>query len=89
MLIGSGGIKAMPAELDASADRLSVFMLARAGYNIDGADDFWKRLAATQPASILNGYTANHPATDARIAAINKTVAEIKAKKGSKKALVP
>jgi hypothetical protein len=89
MLIGSGGIKAMPAEMDASADRLAVFMLARAGYNIDGADDFWKRLAGAVPATVLNGYTANHPAVDARVAAINKAVAEAKAKRAAKKPLVP
>jgi hypothetical protein len=89
MLIGSGGIKAMPAELDASADRLAVYMLARAGYNIDGDDDFWKRLASAHPATVLNGFTANHPSTDARVAAINKAVAEVKAKKSAKKPLVP
>jgi hypothetical protein len=89
MLIGSGGIKAMPAEMDAAADRLAVYMLARAGYSIDGDDDFWKRLASAHPATVLNGYVANHPSTDARVAAINKTVAEVKAKKSAKKPLVP
>jgi hypothetical protein len=89
MLIGSGGIKAMPAELDAAADRLAVYLLARAGYNLEGIAPFWKRLAATHPASVLNGYVANHPATAARIAAIDKSVAEVKAKPGSRKSVLP
>jgi hypothetical protein len=89
MLIGSGGIKAMPAEMDVAADRLSIYMLARAGYNIDGDDDFWKRLAAAHPVTVLNGYVANHPATEARIAAINKAAAEVKAKRSAKKPLLP
>lgn len=89
MLIGSGGIKAMPAEMDAAADRLAIYMLARADYKIDAADDFWKRVAATYPATVLNGYTANHPAVDARVAAINKAIAEVKAKRSAKKPLVP
>ncbi|GAB3459493.1 hypothetical protein GCM10027321_17330 [Massilia terrae] len=89
MLIGSGGIKAMPAEMDASADRLAVYMLARAGYDINGDDDFWKRLASSVPATVLNGYTANHPAVDARATAINKAINEVKAKHASKKALLP
>jgi hypothetical protein len=89
MLIGSGGIKAMPAEQDAAADRLALYMLARAGYDIDGAGDFWKRLARTHPATVLNGYTANHPAVAARVAAIDKTAAEIKGKRAAKKPLVP
>ncbi len=89
MLIGSGGIRAMPQELDAAADTLSLYMLARAGYNIDGANAFWKRLAAAHPATVLNGYVANHPGTAHRLAAIDKTVAEIKAKQAARKPLTP
>lgn len=89
MLIGSGGIKAMPQDLDAAADSLSLYLLVRAGYRIDGAAQFWKRLAATYPATVLNGYVANHPATAYRLAVIEKTVAEIKAKQAAKKPLAP
>jgi hypothetical protein len=89
MLIGSGGIKAMPPELDAAADRLGLYLAARAGYEIDNADNFWKRLNETYPATVLNGYNANHPAIAARLAAIEKAQGEIKAKKSAKKPLVP
>lgn len=89
MLIGSSGIKAMSGEMDAAADSLSLYMLARAGYDYDDAGPFWKRLAATYPATVLNAYVANHPATAMRVAAIDKTVVEIKTKKNSKKPLVP
>jgi hypothetical protein len=89
MLIGSGGIKAMTAERDAAADRLSLYLLARAGYDIDDAASFWKRLSTTYPTTVLNGYTANHPATPARVAAIEATVAEIKGKRSARKPLVP
>jgi len=89
MLIGSGGIKAMPVADDVAADRLTIYLLARAGYRIDGASAFWKRLAATYPARILNGYTANHPSTTQRIAAIDKAVAEVKTRQSGKKPLVP
>ncbi|MEO7497532.1 MAG: M48 family metallopeptidase [Massilia sp.] len=88
-LITGGGIKAMPQDLDAAADRLSLYLLARAGYDIEGVDDFWKRLAATYPASVLTGYVANHPATAFRLAAIEKAAAEVKAKQAAKKPLVP
>jgi len=89
MLIGSGGIKAMPAELDVAADRLSLYLLARAGYDIADAATFWKRLHGTYPPTVLNGYTANHPATAVRVAAIEKAEDEIKAKRAAKKALLP
>ena len=89
MLIGSGGVKAMPAELDAAADRLAVYLLARAGYDLDGVEKFWKRLADTYPASVLNGYVANHPSTQVRLAAIDRAVAEVEGKRKSKQPLVP
>jgi hypothetical protein len=89
MLVGSGGIKATPAEMDAVADGLSLYLLSRAGYNIDAAAPFWKRLAATYPATVLNGYVANHPATAARLAAIDKTSADIRAKQGARKSVAP
>jgi hypothetical protein len=89
MLIGSGGIKAMTAETDAAADRLAVYLLARAAYDIDDIAAFWKRLAGAVPATVLNGYAANHPGTAARVTAIDKAVAEVKGKQGSKKPLVP
>jgi hypothetical protein len=89
MLIGSGGIKAMPAAEDVAADRLAVYLLARAGYRYEGASAFWKRLAAAYPAKVLNGYTANHPATAMRVVAIDKAVGEVKGKESAKKPLVP
>ena len=89
MLIGSGGMKAMPQELDSAADRLALYLLARAGYDIDHAKAFWQRLASQYPATVLNGYTANHPGTAARIAVIAKTRGEIKAKQSAKHALLP
>ena len=89
MLIGSAGLQAMPRALDAAADRLAIYLLARAGYNIDQAGAFWQRLASQYPATVLNGHTANHPATTYRIAAIDKAVAEIKAKRAGGKPLLP
>ena len=89
MLIGSAGIKAMSADMDIAADNLSLYLLTRAGYRSNAAAPFWKRLASTYPASVLNGYVANHPATAARLAAIDKSSAEIKAKQGAKKPLLP
>eukprot|EP01034_Spumella_vulgaris_P029452 gene29452-36511_t len=89
LLIGSGGIKPVPQDMDTAADSLALYMLARAGYNIDRVKPFWQRLSSQYPASVLNGYTALHPATSARFAAIDKGVAEIKAKLVAKKPLVP
>ncbi|WP_155837509.1 M48 family metalloprotease [Herminiimonas sp. CN] len=86
---GMAGIKAYPQNFDAAADNLSLYMLARAGYPIDNAAAFWQRLDRQYPATILNGYTAIHPATGYRLATIAKTVAEIQAKQANKKPLLP
>lgn len=86
---GMAGIKVYPENFDAQADKLSLYMLARAGYKIDNAAAFWQRLDQKIPASVLNGYTAIHPATASRSEAIAKTVAEIKSKQANKKALLP
>jgi len=89
MLIGSAGVKPTPADLDVAADHIALYMLARAGYNVDHAHAFWQRLSTQYPASVLNGYTAMHPAVNARLAGIDHTVAEIKAKQAAKKPLLP
>jgi len=89
LLIGSGGIKAMPGEADAAADRLGIYLAARAGYDVKDAPAFWTRLAETYPPSVLNGYSANHPALPQRLTAVEKAIAEVKAKRSAKKPLVP
>lgn len=89
MLNGSAGIKAMPQNLDAAADRLAIFLLARADYNIEGAPAFWKRFAAAYPASVPNAFTANHPSTAARLTAMELAIEDVKAKKSAKKPLTP
>src|SRR5476649_2404559 len=89
MLIGTAGVKPMPQELDAAADYLSLYMVARAGYSLDHAHAFWQRMTGQYPATVLNGYTANHPAVNYRLSVIDKTIAEIKGKQAAKKPLVP
>ncbi|MEO6353858.1 MAG: M48 family metalloprotease [Burkholderiaceae bacterium] len=88
-ITGMAGVKPYPQNFDAAADSLSLYMLARAGYRIDNAAAFWQRLERKYPATVLNGYTAIHPATAYRLATINNTVAEIKTKQAGKKPLLP
>jgi predicted Zn-dependent protease len=89
LLIGSGGVKPVPGEMEVAADTLALYMLARAGYGIERYKSFWQKLAAQYPSSVLNGYMAVHPNLGPRLAAIDRTVAEVKAKQAKNKALVP
>jgi hypothetical protein len=89
MLIGTSGVKPMPQDLDGAADALSLYMVARAGYSVEGAHAFWQRLATQYPATVLNGYVAVHPAVAYRLSVIDKTVADIRSKQAGKRPLVP
>jgi beta-barrel assembly-enhancing protease len=86
---GSAGVKPMPQELDIEADRLALYLLARAGYKIDAVAAFWQRLATQYPPSVPNSYTAIHPSTAARLGMIEKTAQEISAKQAAGKPLLP
>ncbi|MBP0599749.1 M48 family metalloprotease [Herbaspirillum sp. LeCh32-8] len=86
---GTAGIRVYPQDLDAAADTLSLYLLARAGYGIDNVPAFWKRLAEQYPASVPNGYTALHPSTAYRLSMIDKVTQIVKAKQEAGKPLVP
>ncbi|MDB5838689.1 MAG: hypothetical protein JWQ23_641 [Herminiimonas sp.] len=88
-MAGTSGVRPTPQELDAAADTLSLYMVARAGYDVDQALRFWERLATQYPASVLNGYTAIHPATAYRLAVMDKIVVDLKAKQARKQPLLP
>lgn len=89
MTRGTSGIKPYTQEIDAAADTTGLYMAARAGYAIDGAAAFWQRLATQSPATVMNGYTAIHPATAYRLSAIDTATTEIKSKLDAKKPLLP
>jgi hypothetical protein len=82
-------IKPYSPVMDATADKLSLYMLARAGYSIDNALPFWKRLASRYPENIQNGHTALHPATAYRLSVMTEIVQVIKQKQAHKQELVP
>ncbi|OWW19143.1 hypothetical protein AYR66_06175 [Noviherbaspirillum denitrificans] len=86
---GMAGLRPMPQDLDAMADKLSLYMLARAGYNIDQVVPFWQRMAMEYPSSVLNGYTALHPSINYRVAAMEKAIKDIRSKQARKRPLLP
>lgn len=88
-LAGTSGIRPYPQALDIDADTLALYMLARAGYNIDNALPFWRRLAEQYPVSVHNGYNALHPAVTQRLENIAQVVQVIKTKQDSQQPLMP
>lgn len=82
-----GSLLATTTELEAQADYVGLYTVARAGYRIDDALNFWRRMAVTFPNMINNAI--NHPGTSYRLAALKKARAEISAKIASGEPLLP
>ncbi len=79
-LLGQVGANAHSQGFESEADYFGVYYAARAGYNIDGVEDLWRRMAIKNPGSIhLVGST--HPSSAKRFLAIQETAKEITMKK--------
>ena len=74
-------------EFEAEADYVGLYVLARAGYRIDDAANFWRRMAISSPGSIT--MTSDHPATPERFVALQAAVKEIGAKAAQGQPLLP
>lgn len=69
------------------ADRFGVWLVARAGYDVDAALPFWTRLERrTNPGIFADG---SHPSPKKRLAAVAIAVATLKAQVSAGQALVP
>ncbi len=86
---GSGGIKPMDPRLDQEADRIALYMLARAGLDPSLASPTLEKLSLAYPPTITNAYTANHPWTVERASLMQATLAEIRQKQAARKPLLP
>jgi predicted Zn-dependent protease len=60
------------------ADKLGLVFMAMAGYNPVTAVDFWKRMAAAQPAGALPGFLQTHPPYEERVDAIAQFLPQAK-----------
>lgn len=89
MVNSAGGLKAMPHKQEAQADRLAFYLLARAGYGLDGVVPFVRKLAAEPNGAGHHHYGVLHPVTPSRIAAMDKSAKEVIARQGRSMALLP
>lgn len=83
------GAQAYSQDFEHEADYVGMYYLARAGYPTAGAADFWRRMAAENPANIKSNHAASHPATSERFVALEKTVTEINSKVTGQADLLP
>ena len=84
---GQMAAQAYSPEFEAEADYIGLYVSARAGYDISGAPDMWRRMSLDHPESIY--LTTTHPSNAARFVSMKKTVAEIERKKRTGQPLIP
>lgn len=80
-----------PRSLEAEADYVGAYLLARAGYDLDAVERVWeqmRRLEGRQPAG-QRGISHTHPTTVERLAAFRGTRGEIEAKRRRGELLQP
>lgn len=74
-------------EFEQEADYVGLYYVARAGYDIEHAADFWRRMAIQEPRAMQGSLT--HPSAPARFVALESARDEIKAKIADGRPLVP
>lgn len=81
------GAQAFSVGFEREADYVGAYYAARAGYDISGAAEVWRRLSLESPSSIRLAST--HPIAPARFVQMQKVIAEIAAKKRQGLPLTP
>lgn len=84
---GKAGIMAYSVAFEREADYVGAYYAARAGYDLEGAEQFWRAASMVSPASIRIGPT--HPTTPVRFVQMQKVAAEIAEKRRRNLPLVP
>ena len=82
------GANSYSVEFEQEADYVGLYIMKRAGYEIDNVENLWRRFGAEVNSQGISIRTT-HPAHAERYVAINKTIKEIKTKQRKGKAIMP
>lgn len=80
-LFGNMAAGAYSKGFESEADYVGLYILEHAGYDIQPAPDFWRKMAIANPSNIKSNHGATHPATPERFLALENTIQEIESKK--------
>lgn len=69
------------------ADYVGIYIMGRAGYNIQGMENFWRKFTLYSPNGLYTSLT--HPSNPQRVVAIQSTVTEIERKQQAQQPLLP
>ncbi|MDO8877346.1 MAG: M48 family metallopeptidase [Pseudolabrys sp.] len=81
------GARAFSVNFEREADYVGAYYAARAGYDMAGAEEFWRELGLAHPDSIR--FARTHPITAVRFLQLKKVAAEIADKRGRNLPLMP
>jgi hypothetical protein len=88
-VFGKIGAQRYSKGFEAEADYVSLYIMARAGLDIDDAPKFWRRMATAHPGSIQAHQASSHPSTPERFVALEETLEEIRVKRAAGQPLEP
>ncbi len=77
------GRQAYSQEFETEADYVGLYLMARAGYDVSGTPNFWRRMGAENPGTIRANHASSHPSAPYRFVSLDKTVEEIERKKAA------
>jgi len=86
-IILSGGATRYTRPFESESDYVGMYYMVRAGYSPEGVEDFWRRLAVTNPKYVARDKT--HPRYPNRYLSLAATREEIKAKQAAGEPLIP
>lgn len=81
------GLRAYSVNFERESDYVGAYYAARAGYDLDGVEDFWRALGLANPNSIVIART--HPIAPVRFVQMKKVAEEIAEKRRRNQPLVP
>lgn len=85
--LGRAGRLAFSVDFEREADYVGAYYTARAGYDLVGAEEFWRTYSLEIPDSTRAGMT--HPVTPVRFVQLQKVIAEIADKRRRNMQLIP
>jgi predicted Zn-dependent protease len=84
---GDIGARMFSRDFESEADYVGMYFLARAGYSIDGVEDFWRRMAVEHPEGVRLAYS--HPTYAERFVSLPSVRQEIADKTAAGAPLIP
>ncbi|HKY03194.1 MAG TPA: M48 family metalloprotease [Burkholderiales bacterium] len=89
-MFGNAAASAYSQDFEAEADYVGLYMMATAGFELNNAPQFWRRMAVAHPSSIRGGgMMASHPASPERFVSLEEAIKEIRTKQASGAPLQP